>query len=467
MRVLLLLLLLAGCARPVADRPPPTQAAAPFCGDGLPGPFEACDDGAANSADRPDACRPDCSLPRCGDGVWDEAEGCDDGNDLGGDGCSPACAEEDGPFESEPNDVPNTAGPITPGTWTRGGAQGGDVDCFTFAVPEDGWAAAQLVGVDGDACPAAAILSLHDPLGVHLAQGTGACPSIDPVRDAGARFLTAGAWRVCVQGLYGDPVPAYDLRVEVGEGSCALEGVVVDPREDPDGDGVANRCDPDDDGDGAADGDDNCPLDPNTLDAEPLTVDSRGYLHHWLTIGEWHGLETTADCLPSPDQLLGADDALAEPHLGDVVGDLTWLPWINRGRRIDFLDRYGGDTPREIYAVTWVRSEVERDAVLALGVDDGYFAWLNGELVGEVQSCQGVNNDQFQHDVTLLAGWNRLTIKVRDQGGGWGMMGRFRDADGPITDLEVSMSPDGTWQDDQGDLDGDGVGDACDDTPAG
>ena len=63
---------------------------APYCGDGVLEPGEACDDGAANAL-APDACRPDCSLPICGDGVNDSADGCDDGNNDNTDGCVAGC----------------------------------------------------------------------------------------------------------------------------------------------------------------------------------------------------------------------------------------------------------------------------------------------------------------------------------------------------------------------------------------
>ena len=76
-----------------------------------------------------------------------------------------------------------------------------------------------------------------------------------------------------------------------------------------------------------------------------------------------------------------------------------------------------------------------------------------------------MNLDRFQAPLELLAGWNRLTVKVRDQGGGWGMSVRFLDGGAPVTDLELSLSAEPGWVPDQSDQDGDGQGDVCDETP--
>jgi hypothetical protein len=91
------------------------------------------------------------------------------------------------------------------------------------------------------------------------------------------------------------------------------------------------------------------------------------------------------------------------------------------------------------------------------------FAWWNGARVLDVADCQGVNADQFRADVLLRTGDNDLLLKVRDQGGGWGLAARLLGADGmPVTDVAVIP---GATPPTQGDRDGDGIGDACDPVP--
>lgn len=82
----------------------------PVCGNGILQEGEACDNGAANSDQAPNACRLDCSLPVCGDGTADPAYGetCDDGNFQPLDGCNATCGLEfcgDGTINDLPNEV--------------------------------------------------------------------------------------------------------------------------------------------------------------------------------------------------------------------------------------------------------------------------------------------------------------------------------------------------------------------------
>lgn len=453
----LLLLLLAGC--------PDDTPVEPGCGNGLLEGDEDCDDGEANG-DVPDGCRADCTLPVCGDGVPDPGAGedCDDGGFFGGDGCAPDCTTETLPGEAEPNQTPATATPM-PGDAVIAGLPTGDTDCFSVDLPADGWISASLAPDEDGACPSIA-LSLVDPTGGLVATGTPGvdCSLIDPLVDPGARFTAAGTWTVCAEGFLGVETASYVLEVTTGADSCALP-VPLTSEDDIDGDGLSAYCDLDDDGDGLSDDQDVCPELPNDGTPAPHFVDESGFIRDWLVLGPLADLPSESNCLPSDTQVLG-DDAAAEPSVGEAAGGEVWQAYFDSNARLNYLNLMGGPTPREVYSVVWVRSETEQAATLALGLDDGGRAFLNGVEVLEVGSCQGTNVDQFKEPVTLLAGWNRLLIRVRDQGGGWGLYARFLDsADDPLTDLEISISGPESFAPDQTDTDGDGLGDWCDDEP--
>lgn len=397
----------------------------------------------------------------CGNGVVEQAEACDDGNALGGDGCTERCVVETGQLEVEPNDTWDAATP-----WDGGLAHGalpeGDVDCWELEAPACGAVAARLVAP----CPPDVTLMVHDADGVGVAGGVlgpDGCPEVDPAVGWGAAYLRPGPASVCVASLLGGVVPSYAIEAEVLDDSTVLP---ADPGRDLDGDGAPDRCDDDRDGDGVSDALDNCPEIANGPNPVPLAPNLDGYLWAWLVLAPLPAGPTTGYCRPSDDEVLGVD-ADAAPEIGDPAGGLVWTTWFDTGNRIDFLDRYAYlAAPREVYSHVYVYSATQRDLTLALGADDGVFSWLNGAKLHDVASCQGANADQFQQPATLLAGWNRLTIKVRDNGGGWGMYARFLDIDGaPVTDLELSLTASGPWTSNQTDGDGDGIGDVCDDTP--
>ncbi len=396
----------------------------------------------------------------CGDAVLQEGEACDDGNAIGGDGCLPDCAEEAGPGESEPNDSPDAAQAF-PGEPVHGGLPAGDVDCWSFDVAECASVSAALVGD----CPQDAILALRDPAGIAVASGSlgvDGCPILDPVEAPGAQFVAGGAWTLCVSSLTGSGIAAYTLDIS----QAVQTGFPLGAADDPDADGLPDRCDDDRDGDGAPDATDNCPDAPNGPDSEPFVPSAAGFLRDWLVLAPIVA-GPTVDCLPSADELTGGDAFLA-PHLGDTDAGLTWVAWLAGGDILDFLPLWGFvDAPREVYVQTWVFTAATRDVTLAVGADDGVRAWLNGSVLLDISSCQGTNPDQFQAPATLVAGWNPLTLKVRDNGGGWGLAVRFLDSGAPVTDLELSLTPDGPWLDDQSDRDRDGIGDVCDPAPAG
>ncbi len=448
----LLLAIPGGCHDPVES----SDAPAARCGDGALDPDEACDDASGNDDTTADACRTDCRLPACGDAVVDAGEGCDDGGGLGGDGCDATCVPELGALEVEPNEAATEASPI--GASGHGSLAENDVDCWSFTAPR--CAAVRVTEVAP--CGSALTMALYGPDGARLAAGApgeDGCAVLDPADQPGARWIDEGAWAVCVQAVQGAPVPGYTLDVTI-EDAALLD---ASTGTDLDVDGEPDSCDLDRDGDAVADLDDTCPEVSNGPDTV-LALGGTGYVRTWLAAGPFTGDPSADTCRPADVPRVGEDQPGFAPAVGDIAGDT--IPWRAHltGDSFDLTADYAiVDAPREAYAMVYLWSDTARAATLAVGADDGVFAWWNDALVVDIASCQGVNADQFTAPVEVTAGWNTLLLKVRDQGGGWGHMARLLGEDGaPLTDLEPALDPEGTWRPDQTDSDGDGVGDVCD-----
>ena len=283
----------------------------------------------------------------------------------------------------------------------------------------------------------------------------------------GGRYLPAGLYDVCVEGLFGGEVPAYRLSVEIGDDSCVLPDIVPTFDEDLDGDGLADNCDDDQDGDGLTNANDNCPAVSNGPLSVPPTPNDSGYIGTWLILAPLTNVSAPYSCMPDYTEWLG-NDAMATPEIGDVVDSLVWEARVERDDLMAFHDWYFGvSSPRQIYAVSYVYSATQRSVDLAVGHDDGARVWFNHQMIAEDGTCQGAQVDDYLYPVTLSAGWNTVQILVYDGGGNWGLYARFKDGTDPVTDLELSLVPDTAQVFDQSDQDGDGVGDVCDPSPVG
>jgi hypothetical protein len=82
------------------------------------------------------------------------------------------------------------------------------------------------------------------------------------------------------------------------------------------------------------------------------------------------------------------------------------------------------------YGHVYVHSPSARQAKLFLGSDDGVAVWLNGIEVYRNDRYGGWIQDQFHVAINLTAGWNRLLIKVSQDGGDFKSSVRITDPDG-------------------------------------
>jgi len=71
------------------------------------------------------------------------------------------------------------------------------------------------------------------------------------------------------------------------------------------------------------------------------------------------------------------------------------------------------------YLKTNIWSELERDAEVYLGSDDGIKVWLNGQLVHKNNIQRGFMAGEDSFPIKLKKGWNTCLLKVTQGTGGW------------------------------------------------
>ncbi len=152
-----------------------------------------------------------------------------------------------------------------------------------------------------------------------------------------------------------------------------------------------------------------------------------GFVTDWwvsgpYTVGGVPGNELMDDAF-APERALSAAEWRAQP-----VHDDPREAW-----RINLHATMAGDH-RAGYLFTRVYAPTAQMARLELGSDDGLKVWLNGELVHENNALRGVTRGEDVVPARLEEGWNRLLLKVTNNGGAWSACARIAGPDGKMLD---------------------------------
>jgi hypothetical protein len=87
---------------------------------------------------------------------------------------------------------------------------------------------------------------------------------------------------------------------------------------------------------------------------------------------------------------------------------------------VDLNELYGQPTNVAAYAAAWIEAGQETDAVLGVGSEDGFVAWLNGQRVASVlQAPRTYASRGDQAPVRLKQGRNELLLKITLTQAGW------------------------------------------------
>ncbi|MBU1881989.1 DUF5110 domain-containing protein, partial [bacterium] len=110
---------------------------------------------------------------------------------------------------------------------------------------------------------------------------------------------------------------------------------------------------------------------------------------------------------------------------------------------VDFQEIYGPEMYEAAsYALAYIDSPDERDAVLSIGSDDGVVAWVNGTELHRNPVGRGYAPGQDKVSVHLKKGNNTLLLKINQGWGGWAFSCSIEDENGnSLTDVTVGLEP--------------------------
>jgi len=127
----------------------------------------------------------------------------------------------------------------------------------------------------------------------------------------------------------------------------------------------------------------------------------------------------------------------------DIEAETGGKRWQHRPAFVDGkVHGLNGDSAAT-YLTRTITSEAARPVEISLGTDDSFKIWLNGVIVAQKKITRGVAPDQDKLTLQLLAGENRVLLKVVNGGGGYGFYFKARQLPLPapvIAALKVDAS---------------------------
>ena len=200
------------------------------------------------------------------------------------------------------------------------------------------------------------------------------------------------------------------------------------------------------------------PAQPNKLDCQnleetmrnPWKADRSVFLTDWLVLGSIpiNGMaEIDKDFLA--DQNGEANVRPNEGQAAKVAGnDVKWVS-VKAKDMVDLSRLYqGGRSENAVaYAYTTISRKESGKIYLSLGSDDGVKVWLNGKMVHRHAVLRGLTYDEDRIAVDVVAGENRLLLKIQQGLGGWGFVVRMLEGSSELSlatgNIDFSLVPGG------------------------
>ena len=109
--------------------------------------------------------------------------------------------------------------------------------------------------------------------------------------------------------------------------------------------------------------------------------------------------------------------------------------------RVDLHEVFGVGADHAVaYGACELHADREREVVLAIGSDDGFSVWLNGEALAARHVQRGYRPREDRVTLPLKAGRNTLLVKIEQALGGWAFGAHVEEADGsPASGVRVTL----------------------------
>jgi FKBP-type peptidyl-prolyl cis-trans isomerase len=153
------------------------------------------------------------------------------------------------------------------------------------------------------------------------------------------------------------------------------------------------------------------------LGAKADFASQAGYIEHWWVLGALPGREKwrTLDAIP-----LQAPVEIQNPVLiAERQFRWRYFHLENPQGLLDFMEATPLQGNAAAYAYAEITSPSAQDVLLKVGSDDDYFLALNGVPVSRFVGNRGWKADEDAVQVRLVAGVNRILLKVLNGGGSW------------------------------------------------
>jgi hypothetical protein len=110
---------------------------------------------------------------------------------------------------------------------------------------------------------------------------------------------------------------------------------------------------------------------------------------------------------------------------------------------VDFHKLFGHHYDKAAaYALTYLHSPAETEALLSVGADDGCAAWVNGKEVIRNPAGRPYTSKQDKAKIHLRKGSNTLLLKISQGDFAWGFCAYVETPDGrPMPGLKVDLNP--------------------------